>query len=66
MITPQLAADALKPCPFCGRAAALTRWDSINLFAVECIWPDCPVAVATGEFPTVEEAVNAWNIRAVA
>ena len=63
--------EKLKPCPFCGEKLEITAnayssyysgpvWKHWNWYRVQC--PQCEVQ--TTEYPTVEEAIEAWNRRA--
>lgn len=52
----------LKPCPFCGgKAHTCGDEDQERVCWVMC--PDC-LASAGGNYPTMEEAITAWNTRA--
>ena len=50
----------LKPCPFCGGKAKLFGTESNGIFYVKCL--ECDV---DSNFDTDEEAIAAWNRRAV-
>ena len=58
----------LKPCPFCGETPML-RLDDIKVMGtghyVECMNEDCVVNVCTRRFDTQDEAIGAWNHRAM-
>lgn len=66
MTTPEL-----KPCPFCGgdkNVICKTDYDGGDAYAVSCRYPDCHGAIFTlgyGYFSTKDEAIAAWNTRAV-
>ena len=61
----------LKPCPFCGgdkNTICKTDYDGRDSYAVSCRYPECHGAIFTlgyGYFPTVDQAIAAWNTRAV-
>lgn len=61
----------LKPCPFCGgdkNTICKTDYDGRDSYAVSCRYPECHGAIFTlgyGYFPTKDEAIAAWNTRAV-
>ena len=61
----------LKPCPFCGgdkNTICKTDYDGKDSYAVSCRYPECHGAIFTlgyGYFPTKDEAIAAWNTRAV-
>ena len=61
----------LKPCPFCGgdkNTICKTDYDGRDSYAVSCRYPECHGAIFTlgyGYFPTKDQAVAAWNTRAV-
>jgi hypothetical protein len=61
----------MKPCPFCGgdkNTICKTDYDGKDSYAVSCRYPECHGAIFTlgyGYFPTVEQAIAAWNTRAV-
>jgi hypothetical protein len=60
-----------KPCPFCGgdkNMICKMDYDGGDAYAVSCRYPDCHGAIFTlgyGYFPTKDQAVAAWNTRAV-
>lgn len=52
--------EKLKPCPFCGGEAEITKTYAFDYyFYVGC--QRC--RVETGYYDTEEEAINAWNTR---
>lgn len=54
----------LKPCPFCGRKAILTKYKKFNGendYQVYC--PDEVIRIHTKWFNAEEKAVEAWNRR---
>ena len=51
--------DELKPCPFCGGEAEITKWHE-GYFA-ECKKQHCGGTI--GAYKTEEEAIEAWNKR---
>jgi Lar family restriction alleviation protein len=61
----------LKPCPFCGgdkNTICKTDYDGKDSYAMSCRYPECHGAIFTlgyGYFPTKDEAIAAWNTRAV-
>jgi hypothetical protein len=61
----------LKPCPFCGgdkNTICKTDYDGRDSYAVSCRYPECHGAIFTlgyGYFPTVDQAIAAWNNRAL-
>ena len=61
----------IKRCPFCGgdkNTICKTDYDGRDSYAVSCRYPECHGAIFTlgyGYFPTVEQAIAAWNTRAV-
>ena len=61
----------LKPCPFCGgdkNTICKTDYDGKDSYAMSCRYPECHGAIFTlgyGYFPTKDQAVAAWNTRAV-
>jgi Lar family restriction alleviation protein len=63
--------EELKPCPFCGgdkNTICKTDYDGKDSYAVSCRYPDCHGAIFTlgyGYFPTKDQAIAAWNTRAV-
>ena len=63
--------DDLKPCPFCGgdkNIICRTDYDGGDAYAVSCRYSDCHGHIFTlghGYFSMKEEAVAAWNTRAV-
>ncbi len=54
----------LKPCPFCGKKATLSKRLLVNdeYFTVRCEHDGC-IFVSTGMHPTKEGAIEAWNRR---
>tara|TARA_R110000868_G_scaffold12098_5_gene58608 strand:+ start:4378 stop:4704 length:327 start_codon:yes stop_codon:yes gene_type:complete len=66
-----IKAPDLKPCPFCGgdkNTICKTDYDGRDSYAVSCRYPECHGAIFTlgyGYFPTVDQAIAAWNTRAV-
>ena len=52
----------LKPCPFCGGKAKLSRWEAIHEYSVFCT--KCN-AVAGDYEDTEEKAIERWNKRFV-
>jgi Lar family restriction alleviation protein len=63
--------EELKPCPFCGgdkNTICKTDYDGGDAYAVSCRYPDCHGAIFTlgyGYFHTKDQAIAAWNTRAV-
>lgn len=61
----------LKPCPFCGgdkNTICKTDYEGRDSFAVSCRYPVCHGAIfmlGYGYFPTADQAIAAWNTRAV-
>lgn len=61
----------MKPCPFCGgdkNTICKTDYDGRDSFAVSCRYSDCHGAIfmlGYGYFPTADQAIAAWNTRAV-
>ena len=57
----------IAPCPFCGRAAEVVKWDSddegAQVSQVDCGAEDCPGAHTWQD--TVEEAIELWNKRSL-
>jgi Lar family restriction alleviation protein len=56
----------LKPCPFCGRAAALEETHgtaSPVTFSVGCLDESC-IGFPSTTFQTRKDAITAWNRRA--
>ena len=52
--------EELKPCPFCGGEAELFGTETNGIFYVKCL--ECDV---DSNFDTPEEAIAAWNRRAM-
>ena len=52
--------EELKPCPFCGGDAEITKWH--EGYFVECKKQRCGGTI--GAYKTEEEAIEAWNTRA--
>ncbi|MGN0163132.1 MAG: Lar family restriction alleviation protein [Candidatus Ornithomonoglobus sp.] len=56
----------LKPCPFCGRKAAIEMWSSAGpMYMVKCNNPDCPIPIEG--YPSGHDLVEVkleWNRRA--
>jgi len=52
----------LLPCPFCGGEATVV--DRSMGFTPRCTNLDCPAAFINLYYPTIEEAILAWNRRA--
>lgn len=50
----------LKPCPFCGGEAEITKW--YEGYFVECREQHCGGTI--GAYKTEAEAIEAWNTRA--
>ena len=50
----------LKPCPFCGGKAKVSKSD-IDHFVVNCT--KCPCSVGRYWFWKMEDAINMWNTR---
>lgn len=60
--------DGYMPCPFCGEAPIVTliKYDtdnSINLYRLECVSPDCDVNPATSWHTCKADAIDAWERR---
>jgi hypothetical protein len=61
----------MKPCPFCGgdkNTICKTDYEGRDSFAVSCRYPVCHGAIfmlGYGYFPTADQAIAAWNTRAV-
>lgn len=60
----------LKPCPFCGgqNIVILKESQSLDdlsfpLYALVCNWNNGGCGASSGNYPTVEEAIDAWNRR---
>ena len=51
--------NELKPCPFCGGEAEITKWH--EGYFVECREQRCGGTI--GAYKTEEEAIDAWNTR---
>ena len=54
--------EKLKPCPFCGGEAVYDK-DIAGYFFVCCPSDECNTQVASYHYPSLEEAINAWNTR---
>ena len=60
-----------KPCPFCGgdkNTICKTDYEGRDSFSVSCRYPVCHGAIfmlGYGYFPTADQAIAAWNTRAV-
>lgn len=52
--------EELKPCPFCGGEAEITKWH--EGYFVECREQSCGGTI--GAYKTEEETIEAWNTRA--
>ena len=63
--------EELKPCPFCGQPGVVKQvyfpWHGNNPFYPNCTGDNCPVCnnIEEIDYPTVAEAVRAWNIRPI-
>jgi Lar family restriction alleviation protein len=63
----------IKPCPFCGRDARITTYkfpdisenDKVSGYQICCSNSQCFVAITTLGHDRKEDAINAWNIRAL-
>ena len=58
--------EKLKPCPWCGSIPKMKheKVGGHHFWSVECANDDsCTVVVATNDFETEEEAIEAWNDR---
>ena len=57
--------EKLKPCPFCGGEAELTKHLN-DLYSVQCNTTECymEVGLCTGGFTSSLYAIKAWNRRA--
>ena len=63
----------LKPCPFCGGDKLIIcetdfGFEEQTVYAVSCRYPECHggiYALSHGNFETKDEAIAAWNTRAV-
>lgn len=59
--------DKLKPCPFCGGKAAVIKHTFIgygeDYYQPVCL--DCNASKADYRYRTEEDAINAWNRRAI-
>lgn len=55
--------DELKPCPFCGRIAAIS-YNNVFGFVPWCTNEDCMLNENTYGYETWQEATEAWNRRA--
>ena len=51
--------NKLKPCPFCGGDAEITKWH--EGYFVECKEQRCGGTI--GAYKTEEKAIEAWNTR---
>ena len=56
--------EELKPCPFCG-CYPILRQDASD-WKVECIGEGCECLPSTWFWDTKEDAIKAWNRRAIA
>ncbi len=58
----------LKRCPFCGIGPVGIDWRTFvmggKMYKIKCTWDTCRIRPSTVEYPTVAEAVAAWNRRA--
>lgn len=55
--------EELKPCPFCGSKAFITRFEQgVDAYYVVCGNPECAAGIGL-EKPEAE-AIAAWNARA--
>ena len=55
-----------KPCPICSKIPSIIYGGSKDvgvLFGVECRNPDCTAKAAPVYFPSLYDAVKAWNER---
>lgn len=52
-------ADKLKPCPFCGNKAEITKLDFAKSYFITC--SSCFAEM--GQFKAEEEAIHMWNTR---
>ncbi len=57
----------LLPCPFCGEKGHVNSYHDeeakILKFYISCWGDDCKINPQTGFMPSLEEAVEAWNMR---
>ena len=57
--------EELKPCPFCGRQPALLQnFKKTGYFVVCNNHGLCVIRPETYDYPTADEAIDAWNTRA--
>lgn len=58
-------AEALEPCPFCGRAAEEVTIETCvsPFYAIRCVNPRCRISPWTGYRESKQEALDAWNMR---
>lgn len=62
----QGVADDLLPCPFCGDAASLREdGEHSTAFVLEHFSKGCPVDDLWDWYPDKQQAVAAWNRRAI-
>lgn len=55
----------LKPCPFCGARAKMWQWGVSSHTVIECSNYDVDTHRVYMQGDTEEEAIEAWNRRAV-
>lgn len=63
--TPSEGEAMLKPCPFCGRKAALCILEDSPGELISA-WVNCTCGIETRERRTEREAIELWNTRAAA
>lgn len=64
-----MSKEKLKPCPFCGGEAEVTKGEITNVYIVGCAdkepFSGCPVRSFTFPTKTKQQAISAWNTRRV-